>query len=363
VAILIDPGMGRRHLIRCLARGRARGVRGHPDRAGRSQPARAAFPQGAMERDRGARWFWGGVTLGQLRGGPWSGSELAPTTADQPAAIIFPPAAPGSQRRALHPWQLRRPGRANPRTSTASVRAKSICRGFPLFGLFNCVMGVNGRHSRQGPFPARRRSIPPRSSRRQRIGTLPKRSARRPFGIAWAVCEAHAVRLPMIRRVLSAGAAGCRPEVLRRMKACIHRKVTFTHRTERPRPLPVASISASEVLGSLSAQGTAAETRLAPECASAGRFPMPSGKSSDLDGPIPNARRGRRVAARGDGELDRPRSAGYAAVRHAHRVEPAAGQDRRRAPRCGIWMGDSAIWTRWDVFGLRPGGPSRRDRR
>jgi len=79
-------------------------------------------------------------------------------------------------------------------------------------------------------------------------------------------CEEHDVKLPSIRRILSAGAPV--PEhVLRRMRACIHPEGDIHTPYGATESLPVASISGSEVLGEAMetdapATGTAAQTRL-----------------------------------------------------------------------------------------------------
>jgi acyl-CoA synthetase (AMP-forming)/AMP-acid ligase II len=61
-------------------------------------------------------------------------------------------------------------------------------------------------------------------------------------------CEAHGLRLPTVRRVLSAGAP-VPAEVLRRTKACIHPEGEVHTPYGATEALPVASISAGEVLG------------------------------------------------------------------------------------------------------------------
>ena len=60
-------------------------------------------------------------------------------------------------------------------------------------------------------------------------------------------CQSHGVRLPTVRRVLSAGAP-VPAEVLRRMKACIHPDGDVHTPYGATEALPVASIAASEVL-------------------------------------------------------------------------------------------------------------------
>ena len=248
VAILIDPGMGRRHLLRCLAEAEPEGFVAislvHAVRT--LLPGR--FPKSRFNVTVGRRWFWGGVTLGHLRGGPWSGAELAPTTADQPAAIIFTTGSTGPPKGVLYTHgnfdaqveQIRdfygiRPGEVD-------------LPAFPLFGLFSCAMGVTAVIPDMDP------SRPARVDPTKIIEAAADWSATQAFGspAIWdrvgRYCEANGVRLPTVRRVLSAGAP-VPAEVLRRMKACIHPEGDVHTPYGATEALPVASISASEVLG------------------------------------------------------------------------------------------------------------------
>ncbi len=196
----------------------------------------------------GRRWFWGGVTLGQLRGGPWSDSELAPTTADQPAAIIFTTGSTGPPKGVLY-------SHGNFDAQVEQIRdfygiqpGEVDLPAFPLFGLFNCAMGVTAVIPDMDP--SRPAAVDPTKI----IEAAADWNVTQAFGspAIWdrvgRYCETHAVRLPTVRRVLSAGAP-VPAEVLRRMKACIHPEGDIHTPYGATEALPVASIAASEVLG------------------------------------------------------------------------------------------------------------------
>src|SRR4051812_31769806 len=67
VIVLVDPGLGRRNLIRCLSEAEPEGFVG----IGAAQMARIVmrnrFPRARWNITVGRRWFWGGKTLDQLR--------------------------------------------------------------------------------------------------------------------------------------------------------------------------------------------------------------------------------------------------------------------------------------------------------
>ena len=120
---------------------------------------------------------------------------------------------------------------------------------FPLFGLFNCAMGVTAVIPDMDP------SRPAQVDPAKIIEAVRDWNVTQAFGspAIWdrvgRYCEQHGVRLPTVRRVLSAGAP-VPVEVLRRMKACIHPEGDIHTPYGATEALPVASISASEVLES-----------------------------------------------------------------------------------------------------------------
>ena len=67
VAILIDPGMGRRNLIGCLAEAEPEGFVAIPAVQAVRWLLRRRFPKARFNVTVGRRWFWDGMTLEQLR--------------------------------------------------------------------------------------------------------------------------------------------------------------------------------------------------------------------------------------------------------------------------------------------------------
>src|SRR4051812_7892352 len=67
VTVLIDPGMGRRNLIRCLAESEPEGFIGIPLAQAVRTVLRGRFPKAKYNVTVGRRWFWSGTTISQLR--------------------------------------------------------------------------------------------------------------------------------------------------------------------------------------------------------------------------------------------------------------------------------------------------------
>ena len=162
-------------------------------------------------------------------------------------------------------------------------------------------------------------------------------------------CEARGVRLPTIRRVLSAGAP-IPAEVLRRMKACIHPEGEVHTPYGATEALPVASNSATRSLWlsrlrrevaciafrretplANTLTGTAAQTRLGAGVCVGRRFSGVRWKVIRIvDGPIRSIDEIEELPAGEIGELIVARANGHAAIRHAGRME-RLGEDRRRS--------------------------------
>lgn len=255
VAILIDPGMGRLNLIQCLADARPEGFVAIPPVQAVRAVLRRRFPESRFHVTVGRRWFWGGPTLDQLRGGPWSGPEMVPTAADDPAAIIFTTGSTGPPKGVLY-----RHGNFDAQVTEIrdfyGIEPGGIdLPGFPLFGLFNCAMGTTTVIPDMDP------SRPAQVDPVKIIEAVRDWNVTQAFGspAIWnrvgRYCGANAIRLPTVRRVLSAGAP-VPAEVLQRMRACIHPEGEVHTPYGATEALPVASIGAGEVLGE-----TAAKTR------------------------------------------------------------------------------------------------------
>jgi len=255
VVILIDPGMGRRQVIRCLAEAEPEGFVAIPIVHAVRMFLRGRFPGARFNVTVGHRWFWRGITLEQLRGGPWSGSETAATKADDAAAIIFTTGSTGPPKGVLY-----RHGNFDAQVDQIrdfyAIRPGEIdLPGFPMFGLFNCAMGVTAVIPDMDP------SRPARVDPKKIVEAIEDWKVTQTFGspAIWnrvgRYCRQEGIRLSMVRRVLSAGAP-VPADVLRRMKAVIHPQGEVHTPYGATEALPVASISASEVLA-----GTAAKTQ------------------------------------------------------------------------------------------------------
>ncbi len=281
VIILIDPGMGARRLLHCLAEAEPEGFIGIPLAQAVRWVFRRRFPKIRFLATVGRRWFWGGTTLQALRRTPLSADIPVATAAEDPAAIIFTTGSTGPAKGVLY-------CHGNFDTQVDEIRdfygiqpGEIDLACFPLFGLFNCAMGVTAVIPDMNP------SRPAQADPAKIVEAIHDWQATQAFGspAIWArvgpYCQAHGIQLPTLRRVLSAGAP-VPSTVLATMKKCIHPEGEVHTPYGATESLPVASASSSLVLGS-----TAAATAQGAGVCVGHRFPRIEWKViREVDGPI-----------------------------------------------------------------------------
>lgn len=247
VMILIDPGMGRKNLVRCLAEAEPEGFIAVSLAQAVRSLLRRRFPRTRHLVTVGPRLWWGGKTLGGLRRGGSPDTFLHRTRAEQAAAIIFTTGSTGIPKGVLY-------CHGNFDSQVTQLRERfQIPAGdidlatFPLFGLFNSAMGVTT------VIPDMDATRPAHVDPQNIIAHIQDWQIKQSFGspALWdrigRFCEQNNVRLECLDRVFSAGAP-VPGHVLARMKGCLRPEAEIYTPYGATEALPVSVISSREVL-------------------------------------------------------------------------------------------------------------------
>ena len=246
--VLVDPGMGRRHLLQCLEATDPQGfVAISPAQAVRTL-FRKRFPRACINVTVGRRWFWGGKTYGQLlQQGKHSTVELPQTQADDAAAIIFTSGSTGPPKGVLYTHQMF-DTQASEIQQHYDIQPGGVDMAcFALFGLFNSAMGVTT------VFPDMDFSRPASADPQKLLSAANDWRVTQAFAspAVWRklsnYCKDKAEQIPSLSRVFSCGAP-VPAEVLKSTLRCVAANAEMHTPYGATESLPVASIEASEVI-------------------------------------------------------------------------------------------------------------------
>lgn len=246
VAILIDPGMGRKNMIRCLSDAKPAGMVGIPVAHLARTLFRRQFP--LCKSNVVVNGFFPGCTkastFSKLDAHTF---EPIGISREHEAAIIFTTGSTGPPKGVLYRHRIFIEQSQQIRDYFQIQPGSVDVSGFPLFALFNAAMGTTT------VFPVMDPTRPAEVYPPNIIDAVNQFGADQSFGspALWNTvsiyCEKHGVTLPTIKRILSAGAP-VSPAVLARIKKIIAPDGDAFTPYGATESLPVACNSATVVL-------------------------------------------------------------------------------------------------------------------
>jgi acyl-CoA synthetase (AMP-forming)/AMP-acid ligase II len=300
VPVLVDPGIGLKHLKACLGNAEPEAFIGVP----KAHAARAllgwARPTVRTKITVGRRLFWGGHTLAQISGlgSDADADAVATTGADDIAAIVFTSGSTGPPKGVVYRHQ-------NFAAQVEAIRdAYGIKPGevnlptFPLFALFDPALGMTTVVPDMDP------TRPARVDPRKIIEPIREHGVTIMFGSPalldtvgrWGAEQG--VKLESVRCVISAGAP-VPPRVIERFQSLLRDDAAIHTPYGATESLPVATTSSHEILS---------ETRHATDqgAGTCVGCPVPSIEAEVIkidDAPIERWEEGLKVAAGEVGEI------------------------------------------------------------
>jgi acyl-CoA synthetase (AMP-forming)/AMP-acid ligase II len=253
--VLVDPGLGRRNLIRCLADAEPEGFVAIPAAQAVRVLLRRKFPRAKWNVTVGRRWLWAGLTLDELRrrGDAVAHVMLPETHADDPAAIIFTSGSTGPPKGVLYTQRMFDTQVAEIQTAY-DVRPGGVDLScFPLFALFNSAMGVTT------VLPSMDFSRPAAADPKKLLAAANDWRVTQAFAspAVWRKLGEHCgrtgERITSLRKVFSCGAP-VPADVLRATLACVAPDARMHTPYGATECLPVATIEAAEVLNETAAK-------------------------------------------------------------------------------------------------------------
>ena len=250
VPVLIDPGIGVRHLGGCLAHAMPEAFIGVP----KAHAARVllGWARGSVRTNVtvGAKWFWGGHALDELRARVPAGSTFTPVepAQDETAAILFTSGSTGTPKGAVYTHEIFGAQVAHIRGLYGIEPGEMDLATFPLFALFGPALGMTA------VVPEMDASRPARADPATIVEAIRKFGVTNMFGSPALIDrvgrygEAHGITLPTLRRAISAGAPVA-SKVLERFAQMLPEGAQIFTPYGATECLPVASIGSDEILG------------------------------------------------------------------------------------------------------------------
>lgn len=346
VCVLIDPGMGRSNIFRCLEEVDPNGFVGIPLVHVLRQLKAGKFPNAIVNVCVGRRRWGCLATYAELIDRHRPGFQMPSRRVDDPAAIIFTSGSTGPPKGVLYEHGMFEAQVDLLRDFYAIEAGEVDLPGFPLFALFNSAMGVTTVIPDMNP------TRPAQVDPVKILEAIRDQGVTQAFGspALWnrvgRYCVEHGISIPNLRRVLSAGAPvpnhvlQTMLDVLEHPEADMHTPYGATE------SLPLCSINARRVL-----EHTAAQTRTGRGTCVGRTFPGIELKVVRIeDGPIEQLTDAEELPAGQIGEIivsgpivtkqyyRRPQQTALAKIRDGERIWHRMGDVGYRDTDDAVWF-------------------------
>jgi acyl-CoA synthetase (AMP-forming)/AMP-acid ligase II len=247
VPVMVDPGMGVNRMLACLEESRANALIGIPP-AHLLRTVRPKFFKSVKTAVTvGKRWFWGGLTLNDIRALPWKPYPVANTKADEIAAILFTTGSTGPAKGVEYTHGI----------FDAQVRFIKSQFGispdeidlptFPLFALFDPALGMTAVIPDMDP--TRPATVDPRKIIEAVVnhGVTNMFASPALLNRVGHYGKKRGTKLPSLKRVISAGAPAA-PANIARFATMMGEESEIHTGYGATEAMPVSSFGSREIL-------------------------------------------------------------------------------------------------------------------
>lgn len=247
VPVLIDPGLGKRNILKCIEQIQPQGMIAIP----LAHAVKSFFP-GIFKSIRhgitvGTRWFWGGSTLNQVRCSGKTDFKLAEMGEDTPAAVLFTSGSTGPAKGVLYSHGIFSHQVKILQKQFDIHSGETDLPTFPLFGLFSTGLGMTSI------IPDMDATQPARVDPEKIIQPIQKYKISSSFGspALWDTVSNHCliqnIHLPSLKRIIMAGApvSGI---LLKRFETIVNKGCKIYTPYGATEVLPVAIIERREIM-------------------------------------------------------------------------------------------------------------------
>jgi acyl-CoA synthetase (AMP-forming)/AMP-acid ligase II len=255
VPVLIDPGMGKENLFKCIAEVKPKGFIAVPIAHVIRLFNKIVLNDRAFKTVKhfitvGRKWFLGGVTLEEIADSSSSGEEpvLCPTKRSDTAAILFTTGSTGIPKGVVYEHGMF-DSQVRMIQKTYNITEDDInLPAFPLFALFDTAWGITSVVPDMNP--AKPALVDPGKI----VQAVNNHGVTITFGspAIWErvgkFCSENEIKLPSLKRILMAGAP-VQAGILQRFKDVLPSDGETYTPYGATESLPVSSISGSEILG------------------------------------------------------------------------------------------------------------------
>ncbi len=247
VPVMVDPGMGVRRMLGCLRESKAQALIGIEPAHVLRTLCRNYFKGVQTAVTVGRKWFWGGLSLHDIRALPWQPFKIADTRRDELAAILFTTGSTGPAKGVIYTHGI----------FDAQVRLIKNQFGispdeidlptFPLFALFDPALGMTAVIPDMDP-------TKPAKVNPQRIveavvnhGVTNMFASPALLNRVGRYGKAKGIKLPSLKRVISAGAPAA-PSNIARFSAMLTDEGEVHTGYGATEAMPVSSFGSREIL-------------------------------------------------------------------------------------------------------------------